>query len=42
MSKLEVIAQAIEAGKVKIIGGLGGGSLGRTGDPLTILNQGMI
>ncbi|MHB9293025.1 putative Methionine synthase [Hollandina sp. SP2] len=42
MSKLEAIAQAIEAGKVKIIGGLVEEALAEQMDPLTILNQGMI
>jgi methanogenic corrinoid protein MtbC1 len=42
MSKLEAIAQAIEAGKVKIIGGLVEEALAEQVDPLTILNQGMI
>ncbi|MDR1901957.1 MAG: corrinoid protein [Treponema sp.] len=42
MSKLEAIAQAIEAGKVKIIGGLVEEALAENVDPLTILNQGMI
>ncbi|MDR1985496.1 MAG: corrinoid protein [Treponema sp.] len=42
MSKLEAIAQAIEAGKVKIIGGLVEEALAAQVDPLAILNQGMI
>ncbi|MDR3114379.1 MAG: corrinoid protein [Treponema sp.] len=42
MSKLEAIAQAIEAGKVKIIGSLVEEALAEQVDPLAILNQGMI
>jgi methanogenic corrinoid protein MtbC1 len=42
MSKLEAIAQAIEAGKIKIVGGLVAEALAENLDPLAILNQGMI
>ncbi|MDR2394739.1 MAG: corrinoid protein [Treponema sp.] len=42
MSKLEAIAQAIEGGKIKIIGGLVAEALAEQVDPLSILNQGMI
>ncbi|MDR0723308.1 MAG: corrinoid protein [Treponema sp.] len=42
MPKLEAIVQAIEGGKVKIIGSLVEEALAEQVDPLTILNQGMI
>ncbi|MDR2633337.1 MAG: corrinoid protein [Treponema sp.] len=42
MAKLEAIAQAIEGGKIKIIGGLVAEALAEQVDPLSILNQGMI
>ncbi|MDR1302419.1 MAG: corrinoid protein [Treponema sp.] len=42
MAKLEAIAQAIEAGKIKIVGGLVAEALADNLDPLIILNQGMI
>ena len=42
MSKLEAIAQAIEGGKIKIIGSLVEEALAEQVDPLAILNQGMI
>jgi corrinoid protein of di/trimethylamine methyltransferase len=42
MSKLEEIAEAVEGGKLKIIGGLVEEALAEGIDPLKILNEGMI
>jgi len=42
MSKIEEIARAVEGGKSKIIGELITGALNEGGDPVKILNEGMI
>ena len=42
MSKIEEIAQAVEAGKVKAIADLVSAALDEGADPLQILNQGMV
>ncbi|MDR2535671.1 MAG: corrinoid protein [Treponema sp.] len=42
MSKIQEIAQAVEAGKVKIVGGLVEAALAEGLDPVRILNEGMI
>ncbi|MDR3124143.1 MAG: corrinoid protein [Treponema sp.] len=42
MSKIEEIAQAVEAGKSKLIEGLVNEALAEGADPLKILNEGMI
>ncbi|MDR0567948.1 MAG: cobalamin-dependent protein [Spirochaetaceae bacterium] len=42
MSKIQEIAQAVETGKMKIVGGLVEAALAEGADPVRILNEGMI